>query len=82
MTLETIAYGAMIGGAGYSAYSASRQKIPKPIKVSPEPAKVDEKQGIMARDEALKRLAKIRRATLVSELSRPNVKRRQLGAGT
>lgn len=81
MSLETIAYGTMIAGAGYGAYSASRQKMPEAVKVSPSPIKVDEKQSITARDEVLKRLAKLRRATLTSELSEPNIRRRKLGAG-
>ena len=50
--------------------------------VSPEPLKVDEKQSYRARDQMLKKLAKLRRATLTSQLSDPNIKRKQLGAGT
>jgi len=37
MGLETLFYAAMIGGAGYSAYTASQQESPKPITPSPPP---------------------------------------------
>lgn len=52
--------------------------VPRP---SPTPMKVDHRKSIWARDEVLRRLAKMRRATMVSQLSTPNVKRKQLGAG-
>ena len=52
--------------------------IPRP---SPAAVKVDQGQSVRARDDALKRLAKMRRATMASELTTPNVKRKQLGAG-
>jgi len=35
MGLETLAYMAIIGGAGYSAYTASQQKAPEAITPSP-----------------------------------------------
>ena len=52
--------------------------IPRP---SPAAIAVNQSQSIRAGDEALKRLAKIRRATMASELTTPNIKRKQLGAG-
>lgn len=42
---------------------------------------VEQKGADIARDELLKRLAKLRRATQVSQLTEPNVKRTTLGAG-
>ncbi len=43
--------------------------------------KVDQRKSIRARDDLLARLAKMRRATMASELTTPNVKRKVLGAG-
>lgn len=42
---------------------------------------VEQKGADIARDELLKRLAKLRRATQLSQLSEPNIKRTTLGAG-
>ena len=71
----------MAGSAAYGAYSISRAKKPKMPTPSPAPARVNERQAIGARDDLIKRLAKLRRATVVSELSTPNIRRKQLGAG-
>ena len=52
--------------------------IPRP---SPAAIPVNQKQSISARDDVLKRLGKMRRATIASELTTPNIKRKVLGAG-
>ena len=54
------------------------QSIPRS---SPAAVKVNQGQSVRARDDVLKRLAKMRRATMASELTTANVKRKQLGAG-
>ena len=84
MGLETLSYLAVIGSAGYGAYAANEaaKKKPKTINVSPAPIKANDMQAINARDDALRRMAKLRRATVTAELSNPNIKRKQLGAGT
>lgn len=64
-----------------SVLSSLFGKAPKMPRPSPAPVKVDEKQAIMSRDKILKRLAKLRRATITSELTQPNIRRKQLGAG-
>ena len=46
-----------------------------------EPAKLQTQNADIARDDLLKRLSKLRRATQTSELTTANVKRRTLGAG-
>ncbi len=54
---------------------------PKPPTAVAQPATVVTQPANIARDDVLKRLAKLRRATQLSELSQPNVKRTTLGAG-
>ena len=54
-------------------------RAPARVQQPAKPVTQQETQG--ARDELLKRLAKLRRATVTSELTTPNIKRRQLGAG-
>lgn len=56
-------------------------KAPKVPTPSPTAIKVNQGQSIRAQDDTLTRLAKMRRATIASELTTPNVKRKQLGAG-
>jgi hypothetical protein len=51
-----------------------------PTAITP-PVEVDQKNADIARDDLLKRLSKLRRATQTSELTAANVKRRTLGAG-
>ena len=46
-----------------------------------EPVRPQTQNADIAREETLKRLAKLRRATLTAELSQANVKRTVLGAG-
>ena len=54
---------------------------PKMPNIDPRPIPVNAKQSISARDQLLNRLAKLRRATVTSELSNPSIKRKVLGAG-
>ena len=56
-----------------------KPKPPTRISQPATPVSGEETEG--ARDEVLRRLARLRRATLTSELSNPNIRRRQLGAG-
>jgi hypothetical protein len=56
-------------------------KSPRAPRPSPAAVKVNQSQSVRARDDVLKRLAKVRRATIASELTPANVKRKQLGAG-
>ncbi len=56
----------------------NQRKLPTP---DPRPMKVDQRKSIRARDEFLKGLSKMRRATMASQLTTPNVKRKVLGAG-
>ena len=53
---------------------------PKIPTIDPKPIKVDQAKSIRARDDLLARLAKMRRATMASELTTANVKRKVLGA--
>jgi len=55
-----------------------RPKLPT---IDPKPIPVNDKQSIVARDQVLNRLAKLRRATVTSQLSDPSIKRKVLGAG-
>jgi len=52
-----------------------------PVRVSQPAAPVTGLETAGANDELLRRLAKLRRATIASELSAANVKRKVLGAG-
>ena len=61
-----------------SSLFGSKPKMPN---ISPTPIPVNQRQSIMAGDQVLARLAKLRRATVTSELSNPNIKRKVLGAG-
>ena len=54
---------------------------PKMPNIDPRLIPVNAKQSISARDQLLNRLAKLRRATVTSELSNPSIKRKVLGAG-
>jgi len=54
---------------------------PKQPHVAGPATPVDPKAGQGANDELMARLAKLRRANMVSDLSAPNIRRRQLGAG-
>jgi len=54
---------------------------PKIPNIDPRPIPVNQRQSIRARDQVLNRLAKLRRATVTSELSNPSIKRKVLGAG-
>ena len=64
-----------------SALSGLFGKPPDTPAVTPPPTQITGKQTESTRDEVLRRLAKIRRATVTSELSSPNVKRKMMGAG-
>jgi len=55
-------------------------RAPRVMAAAAEPVTRDQTEG--TRDELLRRMAKLRRATLTSELSNPNIKRKTLGAGT
>lgn len=46
-----------------------------------EPVRPQEQNAVIAGEETMKRLAKLRRATMTSELTTANVKRTTLGAG-
>uniref|UniRef100_A0A6H1ZQ03 Uncharacterized protein n=1 Tax=viral metagenome TaxID=1070528 RepID=A0A6H1ZQ03_9ZZZZ len=59
-----------LGGGG----ERSPMKAMQPTRVQTEPAEI-------ARNETLKRLAQLRRATMTSQLTEANVKRKTLGAG-
>ena len=61
-----------------SSLFGDRPKLPT---IDPKPIPVHGKQSIMARDQVLNRLARLRRATVTSELSNPSIKRKTLGAG-
>lgn len=61
-----------------SGWFGRKQSAPQ---IVAQPTPVTQVKADIERDELLKRLAKLRRATLVSQLSQPNVKRRTLGAG-
>lgn len=61
-----------------SGWFGRKQHAPQIVS---EPTAVQAGRADIAKDEILKRLAKLRRATQVSQLSEPNVKRTQLGAG-
>ena len=56
-------------------------KRPSPPAAVTQTVQVDQKNADIARDDLLKRLSKLRRATQTSELTSANVKRRTLGAG-
>jgi hypothetical protein len=62
-----------------SSLFGGQPQMPKTVLT---PQTVEKQQAEYSRDEVLARLAKLRRATLVSDLSQPNVKRKMLGAGT
>ena len=61
-----------------SSLFGSKPKMPT---IDPKPIPVNQRQSIMAGDPVLARLVKLRRATVTSELSNPNIKRKVLGAG-
>ena len=72
-----------LAGAGASIYGATRKGPGPPTQVmqTATPITGQETQG--AKDEVLRRLAKLRAANVTREgaLSTPNVKRKVLGAG-
>jgi len=54
---------------------------PRAPSIVTQPVQVQQQSADIARDDLLKRLSKLRRATQTSELTTANVKRRILGAG-
>ena len=81
--LPMLPYLAMAGAAGYSAYSANKNKAEPPNMVARKPDPVNGRDTQAARDDVLRRLARLRSANNAREgaLSTPNIKRRTLGAG-
>lgn len=65
----------------FSNLFGKKPKQPQPPILTGKHLVIGEKESTYARDDLLRRLAKLRRATLTSELSNPNVRRKMLGAG-
>ena len=66
-------------GGGLSGIFGKRPERPKVQ--SPPITRVDTQPAQQSKDDLLRRMSRLRRATVTSQLSEANVKRRTLGAG-